>query len=282
MPRFPLFWHYHPEFELTYVVSGRGLRFVADSVEEFQDGDLCLIGADTPHCWWSNADQPGGFRAVVIQFATGSLDGAIGSLPELRKIRELLSGTHQGICIGGPTREAVAPIITNLSSYPHGSWERLSAMLGVLLRIADSNERRPLASRWWESVEADAEHEKLSGILDFIHASIGPELKQHHAALHAKMSPTGFAHFFKRSVGKTYVDYVNELKVRVACHALLDSHKTIAEAAYAAGFNNLSHFNSRFRKVMGVSPKEFRLHAEAGKAEIPAAQAHLAVEGIVK
>ena len=44
-------WHFHPELELTHIVRGSGRRYVGDSVEPFDDDDLCLVGSNTPHCW---------------------------------------------------------------------------------------------------------------------------------------------------------------------------------------------------------------------------------------
>src|SRR5512137_397445 len=67
-PRFPFNWHYHPEAELTWIIRGRGMRFVGDSVEEFADGDICLLGCNAPHCWVSNKNAEPGVCSLVIQF----------------------------------------------------------------------------------------------------------------------------------------------------------------------------------------------------------------------
>ena len=42
-------WHYHNNFELSFILEGSGKRIVADSIEEFQPGDLVFIGRNLPH-----------------------------------------------------------------------------------------------------------------------------------------------------------------------------------------------------------------------------------------
>ena len=53
LPYFDAPWHYHPEYELTYIVQGYGRRFVGDHVESFQAGYLVLVVPDLPKFWRS-------------------------------------------------------------------------------------------------------------------------------------------------------------------------------------------------------------------------------------
>ena len=73
--KFP--WHFHPELELTHIVRGAGHRYVGDSIEPFVDQDLCLVGANTPHCWLSELGDAQSVQARVIQFLPESLGSAL-------------------------------------------------------------------------------------------------------------------------------------------------------------------------------------------------------------
>ena len=70
VPYFQFKWHYHPEFELTYIVKGNGYRIVGNSYEPFTDGDLVLLGSNLPHTWSGKADGDVNSDAIVIQFSS--------------------------------------------------------------------------------------------------------------------------------------------------------------------------------------------------------------------
>ena len=59
------FWHYHPEYELTLIVNGKGSRLIGDSHAYFESGDLVLIGPSLPHTWVSNGAIKGKCEAIV-------------------------------------------------------------------------------------------------------------------------------------------------------------------------------------------------------------------------
>jgi AraC-like DNA-binding protein len=264
--RFPFNWHYHPEVELTLIVRGSGVRFVGDSAEEFQDGDLCLLGANTPHCWASHARSPRGVRSLVIQFLPDAWGAEFWELPELRNVRTLLNRATLGLAIQGTTRRIVGKALLGMTRLPRGSVQRLAKLLEILSVIAETKaeECQPLAASGYHQARGNDADRKLGRVLEFIHANLGPDLTEQQVAAVAGMSPASFSQFFKRRLRKTYVAYVNELKVRSACRSLIETDHPITELAFAAGFNNLSHFNEQFRRLRGVSPRTYRMQARDG------------------
>ncbi len=144
--------------------------------------------------------------------------------------------------------------------------------------ISQSNENKRLSVSIIEPAASQGASGKLGRILGYIHAHLGPELTQHEVAKEAGLSPAAFSQFFRRSLGTSYVHYVNELKVRNACRALMETTNPITEVALDAGFNNLSHFNAQFRRFRKVSPREFRLQAQRAEKGTPPAEPESAAE----
>jgi hypothetical protein len=96
VPYFQFKWHYHPEFELTYIVKGNGYRIVGNSYEPFADGDLVLLGSNLPHTWSGKADGEVNSDAIVIQFSSEFISPFL-ELNESLLIKKLLDSSLRGI-----------------------------------------------------------------------------------------------------------------------------------------------------------------------------------------
>ena len=72
-------------------------------------------------------------------------------------------------------------------------------------------------------------------------------------------NPSYFSRLFHREVGVPLVEYINRVRIQRGCQLLKRSDASIVEVAVAVGYNNLSHFNRYFRRVMDMSPREYRI-----------------------
>ncbi len=100
--------------------------------------------------------------------------------------------------------------------------------------------------------------ERMAAACRYIHDQFTDEIRQPEAARRASLSPAAFSRYFHKHMGKTFEAYVNEVRIGHVCRVLLESNMTIAEAAYAVGYNNLANFNRRFRSISGRTPSKFR------------------------
>lgn len=63
---------------------------------------------------------------------------------------------------------------------------------------------------------------------------------------------------FKKNTGKSVVDYLTYIRVQHAKELLLDTERSIGEVADIVGFHDAKYFATRFKKITGVSPNEYR------------------------
>ena len=93
------------------------------------------------------------------------------------------------------------------------------------------------------------------------------EFRQHHTlkslAQAAGVHHVHLAREFRRRFGCTVGHYIRQRRVESACHRLMTSGDSLAEVAFDAGFADQSHFTNTFRRLVGMTPGQFRGHFAA-------------------
>lgn len=94
-------WHFHPEYELHFVVATRGRYFVGDFIGDFEPGNLVLTGPNLPHNWVS--DIPKGttvpLRCRIVQFTEQFMASMQAALPELAALQPLFEQSRRGVLL---------------------------------------------------------------------------------------------------------------------------------------------------------------------------------------
>lgn len=253
--RFTMPWHFHPECELTLIVKGRGMRYVGDSIERFEDGELVLLGSSLPHYWWQSPDDRRKAHSIVAQF-TETFAGGMLEMEEAREIRQLLVRARRGIFLDGQLREDVTRDLYRLKEL--SGWKKVCLLLEILGRLAVGERSRLLASAGYAPDLDERDGRRLVSVCQYVNESFGESVRHGQAALLAGLSPAAFSRFFHKRMGKTFEAYVTEVRIGHACRRLTEADARITEVAFGVGFNNLSNFNRHFRKLKGLSPREFR------------------------
>lgn len=263
LPRFKVPWHFHPECELTLIVQSGGRRFVGDSIEPFAPGDLVLIGSNLPH-YWRNGEEKckSQSQAVVVHFREECFGADFLALPELTGVRNLLLRARRGLQFTGKTRDAVAALMMRM---PSGKgFDRVLSLLNIFKLLMESDEARILSSPGFLPVLDAFAGERINRAYRFIFENFAAPIRHEDIARGAAMSLSAFCHYFKRVTGRTLTDFINEVRIGHASRLLIETDHPVSKIAYASGFESLSNFNLRFRKLTGSSPKEYRRQHHAG------------------
>ncbi|HEY1082051.1 MAG TPA: AraC family transcriptional regulator [Prosthecobacter sp.] len=250
--------HHHPEVELTLITAGYGQRFVGDTVEPFQPGDVVLIGPHLPHVWFSDPACRKS-EAIVVQFHPETLGGGLLKAQEMGNIRGLLQRSAQGLVILPPQSQSLQKQLSSLGEL--NPVRRLTLLLELLEEVATGNACRELKAVSPEETVSLVDRQRLEEVLRYIHAQHQKPLTLNDAARVAGLGPESFSRFFRRVTGHTFIETLIQIRLASALALLGQSTDTIAAIAYACGFEDLSNFNRQFRRTYGITPSEARRRA---------------------
>lgn len=255
-------WHFHPQYEIMLVLEGTGIRFVGDSVERFQPGDLIFYGANIPHLYRSDEEYYNKksdlvSQAVVIYFEENFLGENFWNLSDITSIKKLFSLSKKGIKYTGEAKEKLKAKVLSLDDQKDGI-QKIIDLLSVLKAMADTAEYELLSSSaFTKGIEKD-DCERMNKVYQFIMDKFAENPSLDQTSEIANMSTTAFCRYFKSHTNKTYTQFLNEIKVGNACKLLIENRLSISQICFETGFNNFTHFNSQFKKISGVTPSQYQ------------------------
>ena len=251
-------WHVHPEYELILVLHGGGYRIVGDNISRLAAGDLVLVGPGLPHIW-QDEQGPDGIKSVdfiLIQFEDRVLLDGLLRFPAMEPVRRLLLRAGRGLHVVGTTRNRVTALMKHMAEVK--GMERVLHFFQILVVLAASDDCRPIASPGFAANSSFYDQERMDRVFQFLNRQIAQEVRLSQAAEIVHLSEGAFSRFFREHTGKTFPQFVNELRIGRACSLLMEGDLNVTEVAYECGFTNLSNFNRQFLRLKGLSPRAFR------------------------
>ena len=122
-----------------------------------------------------------------------------------------------------------------------------------------------LVERYTKSVLTEDEYKKqfktldrFNQILHYLDKHYSEDLSVSNLALQFNMSPSYFAHFFKRNAQKSVIEYVNEMRILHAKNILDKEDLSIAEIALRVGFSDINYFSRKFKALTGITPMKYK------------------------
>ena len=260
-PHFDPNWHFHPHYQLFTVLEGTGKRLIGDSIHTFEPGDTVFLGPDIPHLWRSD---PAYFESgsqlythgIVLYFQEDFLGKDLLDRPEMLSIRQLLIDSKRGISYKGALKEHVCTELIALKNVE--GFQSILRLLTLLDRLAHEEGGTPIASYGYVNTYKISETERMQKVHNYVLQHFSQDIRLGDVASLAGMSEAAFCRYFKARSNKTFIDFVNEIRIGHACKLLLEDQWTIAQIAYDSGFDSLSNFNRNFKRYIGHTPREYK------------------------
>lgn len=252
--------HSQESWELSYVIIGAGMRQIGDTREPFKAGEVVLIPPEIPHCWNFEkdvTDKDGRISNITLLFSAQFLDVCASSFPELAPSIMKLRGLQDAILFGKEQSAGLVSILEKMHS--ESDAERICSAIRVLLILTESGKPRIVGKR----MDVDPAQERMNKIRTYIICNATRPITLDEISRHVGMNRSSFCIFFKKMTGKTFVTFLNDYRIGLACDLLEKHASNISQICYSCGFNDTPYFNRLFKRTTGLTPLGYASrHAE--------------------
>ncbi|NBD25431.1 helix-turn-helix domain-containing protein [Paenibacillus glycinis] len=249
-------WHYHKEVELILVLRGAMGVHTAGAVYALRPGDIVMIGSSQLHLSHKTSEEDLVYIVLHVDLQR-YFDPAM--MMYYRHFSELVRPLEELNYIfreNGEARQETAGIILDIhkemmekrKGYEIAASMRIKQLLLTLLR----HDRRELLQGY-----AYVDDATMRPVLDYVDEHLAQRVDMDEVSRIARMSYSAFSKYFKRSIGVSFVDYVNRQRIRKAEHLLVTRPGSVAEIAADVGFANMAHFYELFKRYSGCTPKQY-------------------------
>lgn len=241
------------ESKITLFTYGEGILDTRTGILPVTSGDIVFMSGYQPHTYRYTFDSH--LKGLSIYFNSSRSPSALFSVPEIRKIADMMSHYSNGFKISCRGSAAIAERF--LAAKAEQGLQLLIRFLELLRELYCCRDIVSLVPE--KSNNPQYEEDRIRRVVDHIYQNFNRSISLSEMAEITHLTKESFCRYFKQHTGRNMADFVNEVRIGEVCNRLCTSKMPviISDAAYECGFRNMSHFNKTFRVLMGVTPNQY-------------------------
>lgn len=259
--------HRHLYMQINYVYQGKVKHIINNSEFDVIKGDIFVIPPYIPHCIKSDDSDGEIFEfEFVPEFINQSFENIenIKSFFDFAYIEPFLVSESQvkpRLNLAGRVQVEVENILNEaLREYKEKKpgYPLLIKSLALKLLVLVGREfSDDLKSAGGHTIY-DRHRDAIFNAIQYIDSHYAEDITVEDAARVCMLSQSYFSYLFKNITMKTFIEYLNGLRISKAMEYLRNSNDRVLDICYKVGFNNVNHFNRLFRQVTNLSPLQYR------------------------
>ena len=259
------YYHFHNLLEVGYCYDGVGDMTINYVEKQYKPGMFTFIPRNMSHDTYSYGKDPNTWEYLFID-SDSLIREAFSSDPKYANDVTASVNSRGDILPREENPETymiIRAIFEVMRKRQNHFIETAHAMVvALLLQIADINDRAVN-----KEINPKSNCSQLTSALDFIADRFADSITIGELAEVCHMSETHFRRLFRESMNMTPIDYINMVRIQMACEYMKNSDETMIEIAHHVGYDTISTFNRNFKKLVGVSPYHWKTNSEnyAGK-----------------
>ena len=245
----------HPFYELVFVNSGRLYISSEDYTGWLTSDQLLIHRADTVHSLSCRAGNEPTVIIIGFECSSGEIDLFSKSPTELddAEVKKLAEIVKEGRNVFLPPYNTPVYDMKKRREQPFGSEQMLRLLLEYfLIQLIRKY-------RYDEGGDESADTPSMIGeIIKYVSDNYLEKMTIDELAFLFRTNRATLCREFKRTTGKTLVEFINDKKFEKAKRKILSSDATFTKIAEEMNFESIHYFTRFFKKMSGMTPKEFR------------------------
>ncbi len=248
-------FHFHQEYEIAYIIQGKGTRYIGDSIQPFDRGDLVLLGPHLGHTWTLSKECKR-IELITIQFDLNFLGTDFMQTPEASAWRRFLPHANHGVAPLGKTAAKIQQILLRMKK--EVGFSRLISLFQVMDLFSTSKEIKTISLEAASHKSIPSSDSRMGKVIRYLEENYSQKITLEAIAKIAMMSRVSFSRYCKYKTGIPFNRLLRSIRIGKSCEFLQNTNRSISEIALATGYESLATFNRQFLSEKQISPSHLR------------------------
>ena len=233
----------HDDYLMIYCLDGEGKLTINNQIHTVKAGDIICLPKGVAHAYKASEATP--WTIYWVHFSGDKSEDFIDYLAINSNNYVFPLGIHSRLTSDFESLLECRQYSYNINAFVHTA----SLLRQILTHIA---QLQPLAK------QQAAHNFDLERVHSLMQARVHEQLELEALAETVSLSKFHFIKKYKELTGTTPINHFIHLKVERACHLLDVTTKSINEISFAVGYEDAYYFSRIFKKIMGISPSQYR------------------------
>ncbi len=256
--------HWHEEMEIIYIKNGTLHLTINNQSYVGKKGDIFLINTEDLHEMHTEENDIF-YYAFLFSLSQFSVDN--NDFVENTYITPIMNKSllfeHKLSCQSsiGTSLEPLFEQLVEMNRLESTAYQlgTKALLLQVIYLIIQDD----LVKKSWTHSEKSEKIQLQKNIVHYIRTNCTQRISLTDISFEFNMTPKYFCKYFKLTFNKTFIEYLNYIRIETAMDLLITTDLSVTEIAISCGFDNFSYFIRRFKALTGSTPSKYR---KSGKA----------------
>lgn len=257
---FVLPMHWHEEMEITFLSSGHGTYDLDLKEYAVESKDFLIIPPGVLHAY--QLEGTNYLKTQTFVFHLNMLNSLLTDACAIQYFVPLMHGEITSPMVIHKDTPGYDEIITCFFNLHKAYKEQTAgyelAVKSHLMLLFYQLFHYNILSKDKNQSHIQHTSELLKNVINYIHTNYAEHITVADLAAICDFSEYHFMRFFKKHVGMTCIDYINNYRLDMASTMLKEKDDSVMEIALDTGFNNISYFNKVFKSKFKMTPSQYR------------------------